>query len=534
MIADRKAQADAVSARVDLTLETDCHRKRTEVHGGLFREEGIAGGIRNRRVCLSRDRLQPVRAVRFRQHGHHLPQNFAKSGIFLKALRRPERRIVHIHAEQKSLHSCKGLANIVKAERRIAHRVIVPDGINQPRRAVAVGRTLRNKERPAAPCVFVANFLKLRHVNVRAVGVDRRCAEIPDLVHPGDRPSCGIASRRAALVQPAIDRHRQGINRFSCLGHCVDKTCHMIRGEDLFCRAAENLCPASILPPMHYRAPDLLRHRPGVAAHIGGKICRNLRGKKRICSIGDLPRCAEQAGLILHLHRSHRLPFSVVVPEEPHPCRESAGICLHRLLSQIGERGIRRLDRDRGRNLPPRLILPFFNLCAGKPHKICFDIGRCIHALRVLPAPEPEKHDMHVPFPCLINQGLRHREIKVPLLRLDHFPCDREQQRVHPELVGDSPDLLHVGRRRRIGIMHLARQEDKRLVPDHQNRLAVDLTDMRYSVLTHKTFCPPILIYSRAATPATPFSASRATQTGPFPARPQRPACRQNPFCSPH
>ena len=25
MIADRKAQADAVSARVDLTLETDCH-----------------------------------------------------------------------------------------------------------------------------------------------------------------------------------------------------------------------------------------------------------------------------------------------------------------------------------------------------------------------------------------------------------------------------------------------------------------------------------------------------------------------------
>ena len=147
-------------------------------------------------------------------------------------LRCLEQRIRGVHAKEVALGSGKFLSHILKAERRKADRVMVAHRVNQARPHMAVGRSLRNEQRISHLGVGITDLTEILHIDIRRDDVDGRRRKLPHLHHSRHRASGGIFSGLLALVQPAVCRHGQIVDRFSGLRYSVHIGGHMIGGKE--------------------------------------------------------------------------------------------------------------------------------------------------------------------------------------------------------------------------------------------------------------------------------------------------------------
>ena len=297
-------------------------------------------------------------------------------------------------------------------------------------------------------------------------------------MHLGNRAARGVAAGRAALVEPAVYGHGQGIDGLAGLGHGVDVAGHVIGREQLLRSRAEDLAPASGGLAARNGSADLVGQGVRVRAQIRRKRLRGRAVKQGVCLVGDLARRAEQTRLVFHLHGNHGLLPAVVVLQKTHKGGKGARVGLHRLASEIGQRGIGHLHRDRGGYLAAGLVLALFDLRPGEADQILLDPGGGVHAFGVFPASEPQKDDPHPACPGLVDQRLRHGKVEHALFWLDQLPACGQQQRVHAKPGCKVPDPLHIRRAGRVRVVDLACKQNKGPILDHQNRVAVLPCDM--------------------------------------------------------
>ena len=135
-----------------------------------------------------------------------------------------------------------------------------------------------------------------------------------------------------------------------------------------------------------------------------------------------------------------RLPVGVVVLQKAHEGRKGSRIGLHRLLSQIGQRGIgdvvELFDTDE--------VLSLLHLGTAESLKVSLDPFRHVGGLGIFPGAKPEKGKFHVPMACLLNEPLNQCEVIVPFLWFDQFPGYRQKQAVHSQCLCLLPDPLHI------------------------------------------------------------------------------------------
>ena len=139
------------------------------------------------------------------------------------------------------------------------------------------------------------------------------------------------------------------------------------------------------------------------------------------------------------------------------------------MIAQIGheldERARVRRERRRAVRAEDAVILAGLGLHPGETAIVeLHPIGR-VRERRVLPRPEPQKHDALVVRARLIEQGLQEGEVEPPLLRLDLLPRDR-----HLDGVGADPVEHRPRCRERGGIV--GRVVDLRA--EHEERRAID------------------------------------------------------------
>ena len=263
----------------------------------------------------------------------HRRKRPAEPGISIEILRFLEGGIFHVHAEEEALDGCERLADIVKAERRIRHRMVMTDAIGEPGSRVRMCRCLRDHQRLIL-AVVIADFQKFRNVDIRTEHVNARRSVTPHFMHPRDRTAARILARHIVLMnQPAVGKKRQIIFLFSHLGDVIHETGYMIGTEDLFRRLIEDFFPASAFLSFFHGCFHVFLHRSRMASHIRNEGRRNIRCKSRIRFIGNFPGIPQQAGLVFHLDTNDSPLFFVIPFQMPHESGESFSIRFHRLFA---------------------------------------------------------------------------------------------------------------------------------------------------------------------------------------------------------
>ena len=154
-----------------------------------------------------------------------------------------------------------------------------------------------------------------------------------------------------------------------------------------------------------------------------------------------VPRVAEHADLVLHLHRQDGVLLAVHLADVAHQGGEGPRVAVTSGVAKGGND----VQGLAGAVFYPREAL-----------RVGLDPGRLVGGFAVLPASEPEDDQAQVIFPGALKGVVHGGEIEAAFLRLDRFPGDDRQDGVEIPLRQLRPERLHVGAAGGAGIVQFA------------------------------------------------------------------------------